>query len=132
MVKNIINKRVDSFFVAKDFFHLAKFVLALFDYFFISIVSKGTVFCINLSKNLIIKLKFDNAAFVINRARCTIKNRLSHIVNINVIAKYFDGAAIFAGNWSTCKTDIVCVRKTVADNAGGTSYGFYNRVSFFI
>ena len=118
--------------MAKDFFHLAKFVLTFFDYFFVCIISKRAVFCINLGKNFIIKLEFDNTAFVINRTGCSIFNSLSHIINVNVVTEYFDSAAVFAGNWSSCKTDITCVWKTVADYAGCSDCAVSNKVALFV
>ena len=95
MVKNITDKGIDSIIIAKNSFHLTKFTLAFLNYFSISIFSHNIIFTINQPKSIFIKVKLDNSALVINRSCCSILNRLCHIININIITKYFTSAAVF-------------------------------------
>ena len=61
-------------------------------------------------------MQFDNTAFIVDRACCTILDSLRHIVDVDIIAKHFTGTAILGGNRRAGKADVCSVGQAVADN----------------
>jgi len=110
MVKNIANKGINGVIVSEYSFHLSKLTLTLFDDFLISIGSHNVILCINHLQSCFIKIELNNTAFIINRACCSILNRLCHIVNVDIITEHLTSAAVFGRNRRTCKSNICSVR----------------------
>ena len=85
--------------------HLAKFFLAFFDGVRLGVLRHQIILGVNEFENLSIKIQMDNTTFIVYRAGCSILDRLSHIVYINVIAEHFSCAAISGGYWRTGKAN---------------------------
>ena len=58
----------------------------------------------------------DHAAFVVDRSCRAVLYRLRHIVNVDVIAEYLAGVAVFDGNRRSRKADKGGVRECVMQN----------------
>ena len=69
-------------------------------------------------------MQFDNTAFIVDRACCTILDSLRHIVDVNVITEHLTGAAIFGRNRRTGKADVCSIGQAVADNASRANNTF--------
>ena len=65
----------------------------------------------------------DDATLVVDRPSGPVLHCLGHIVNVDVIAKHFPGAAVFGGDGSAGKPDVCRVGQAVPDDAGGTDGG---------
>ena len=103
---------------AEDGFHLAKFFLAFFDGVGLGVLCHQIVLGIYALENLSIKIQMDNTAFIIYRAGCSILDRLSHIVYIDIIAEHFPCAAISGGYWRTGKTNKRGMRQIITNDLG--------------
>ena len=132
MKEYIVYKGVYSFIIAQEHFHLAKLMLAFLDNFFIGIFSHEVIFFIYQLQSFFIKFKFDNPAFIVYRAGCSVFHRLSHIVNIDVVAEYFSGTSVSSGNRSAGKTYITRIGKTVPNNTGSAYNSFCDFLSGLI
>ena len=58
----------------------------------------------------------DNAALIIHGTGSAVLDRLGHVVNVDIIAKYLAGVAVFGGNRSACKANKSCIGQGVVDN----------------
>ena len=66
----------------------------------------------------------DNTAFVINWSCCTIFNCLCHIIDVDIITKYFACAAVFCGDRGSCEPDVGCIGKRISYDTGSADDGF--------
>ena len=132
MVKNIRDQRIDGIIVAQNSFHLTKGSFALFNNLWISIMSHDFILCINQAQRSFIQIKFDNSAFIINRAGCAIFNSLSHIIDVNIITEHFTSAAVFRRNRSSSKSDVCSIRQAVTNDTGSTNYTLCNFFAFIV
>ena len=66
----------------------------------------------------------NHAAFVKDRACCTIFHSLSHIVNVDIVTENLTGVAIFLGDRSSGKADKCGIGETVTNDPGGSDVDF--------
>ena len=123
---------MDGLISPQNCFHLTEFFFALFDNVWIGILSHQVVFIIYDMQRFFIQLKMDDPALIVNRSGCTVFNRLRHIINIDIITKYFTGAAILRRDRCTGETDVCSVRKTVPDNTGSANDGLRFHLAVFL
>ena len=116
MVKNIINQRIYGSVISKDSLHLAKLLLALFNYFRISVIRHDVIFLIDKVKRSFIEFQLNYAALIIYRSRCAILYGLCHVINIDVITKNLTGISVFGRDRSSGKSNICSIWKAIAND----------------
>ena len=123
MVQDVTDQRVDGLVRAQDGLHLAQFLFAFLYDIGVRILSHQVVFLIDQAQGSLIQLQVDDAALVVDRAGGPVLYRLGHIVNVDIIAKYFPGAAVFRGNRSAGKPNVCSIGQAVPDDAGSADGG---------
>ena len=80
---NILAQRLHRRICAQHAFHLSQHFLAFFNGRCVRLLLQCVISRINQSQRVLIQMQLDDAAFVVDRARCAILHRLRHVVNIN-------------------------------------------------
>ena len=132
VVQNVVDKGINGVVIAQNGFHLPQLPLAAFNHVRVGVGGHELVFVINPLQGFLIQIQFDHPAFIVNRAGGSVLNRLSHVVDVNVVPEHFTGASVFGGDGSSRKADIGGVRQAVADHARRADNSFGNFLSFFI
>ena len=57
-----------------------------------ALAAMSVVFVINPLQGFLIQIQFDHPAFIVNRAGGSVLNRLSHVIDVNVVPEHFAGA----------------------------------------
>ena len=91
------------------------------------------VFLIDLLEDTFVQVEVDDAAFVVDGAGCAIFDRLSHVVDVDVVAENFAGAFVFGGDGGSGEADVGCVGEAVTDFSCGSD-GYFSGlcVDFFV
>ena len=116
MFNNIPAEGINRGSSAQHAFHLAQHFLALFDGCSVCLFLQQRIGFVNFLKRLLIQFEMNDAAFIVNRARCTVLHRLRHIVYVDIIAKNLARVAVFHGNWRSGKANKRRIRQCVADD----------------
>ena len=132
VVQNVADKGINGVVIAQNGFHLPQLPLAAFNHVRVGVGGHELVFVINPLQGFLIQIQFDHPAFIVNRAGGSVLNRLSHVIDVNVVPEHFAGASVFGGDGSSRKADIGGIRQAVADDARRADNSFGNFLAFFI
>ena len=122
MVDNIFAQGLNGRLCSQHTFHLSQHLFAFFNRCSVRLLFQRIVGRINQGQCILVKVKFDNTALIVNWTRCSIFHSLRHIVNIDIITKNFTRISIFCRNRRSCKAYVGCVRQGVMNNTGITNH----------
>ena len=116
MGNNIFTQGLNGRVCPQHTLHLPQHFFAFLNGVGVCLLLQNIISGVNQRQRVLVQLQVDNTALIIHGTGSTVLDRLGHIVNVDIIAKYFAGVAVFGGNWSACKANKSCIGQGVMDN----------------
>ena len=122
MHHNISAKRFYCRICSENAFHLTKHFFTFFNCCRIRLMFQHIICGINQCQCILIQFQMNHTTFIIYRSCCPIFNRLRHIIDINIITKYFPGIPIFGRNRCPCESDKSSIWQCIMYYSGISHY----------